>query len=140
MSNRGFSLIELMIAITILGILTSITLVNYKNHIKKTVISNGLYEISSLKAEYEMAVNENYSSIGNLSSIKLDSSKYCTLKVNTSDDSALKVQKALVCNFKNTMLLQVNAQIYLTRSRTGQYHCYAQNIEQKYLPKPCTAK
>lgn len=135
--QKGFTLIELMIAIAILGILTSIAMVNYTNYTKKTMVSIGLSEISSLKAEYEMAVNENYSNLGSLSNIQLSSSKYCTLEINAPDATTQIAEKALVCHLKKSELFGLNAMVYLSRNTKAQYNCYTKNIDQKFLPKNC---
>lgn len=137
---KGFTLIELMIAIAILGGLTSIALMSYTSYTKKAVVSNSLYEISSLKAEYEMAVNENYAGLTRLSSIQLDTSQYCNLTTSAPDINTKIAEKALGCNFKNTRLFGENAKIYLTRDAGGEYSCHTENIAQKYLPKSCISE
>lgn len=138
--QKGFTLIELMIAIAILGVSTSIALVNYTSYTKKAVISSSLYEISSLKAEYEMAINENYAGLTNLSNIQLNTSQYCNLTTNAPDITTKIADKALTCTFKNTRFFGKNAQIYLIRDAGGGYSCHTQNIVQKYLPKNCVVE
>ncbi|GAA4999885.1 hypothetical protein GCM10023206_01110 [Acinetobacter puyangensis] len=135
--QQGFTLIEIMIAIAILGILAAIATVNYTLYTKKTILSVALSEISALKTEYEMAVNENYSGLGNLSNIDISASKYCILNVNAPDPTTFIADKALVCTLKNTALFGENAQVYLSRSATGQYTCHVENIAQQYLPATC---
>ncbi|WP_273336787.1 pilin [Acinetobacter populi] len=137
--QQGFTLIEIIIAIAILGILAAIVTVNYTLYTKKTIVSVALSEISALKTEYEMAVNENYSDLGSLSNIDISASKYCTLEVNAPDSMTFIAEKALVFTLKNTVLFGENAQVYLSRNATGQYTCHAENIAQQYLPATCTS-
>lgn len=136
--QKGFSLIEVMIVIVILGIVTAIGLMNYMVYIKKTAVSIGLVEITSLKIEYEMAVNERYSDLAISSNLQLKNSHYCNFSATLPEMVTKVAEKALICTFKNTNLFGANTQIYLTRDAVGQYSCHAQNIEQKYLPENCT--
>jgi len=135
--QKGFSFIEIMIVIAILGILTAMATINYITYTKKATVSIGLAEITSLKTEYEMAVNEHYEGLASLSNIQLNSSQYCNFTTSPPDTITKIAEKALTCTFKNTGLFGVNTQIYLTRDAVGQYSCHTKNIAQKYLPKNC---
>lgn len=111
--HQGFTLIEIMIGIAILGILAAIATVSYTLYTKKTIVSVALSEISALKTEYEMTVNENYSDLGSLSNIDMSASKYCTLDVYTPDSTTFIAEKALVCTLKIPhCLAQMHRYIY----------------------------
>jgi len=135
--NKGFTLVEIMIVTAILGVLSSIAIASYIIYSKKAIVSIALSEISSLQAEYEIVVNENYSNSGDLSNIKLNSSKYCILEINTPDVTTKIAEKAIVCNLNNTNLFSPNAMIYLSRNKNSNYTCYTKNIDQDYIPKSC---
>jgi len=49
-NNKGFTLIELMIVVAIIGVLTSLALPAYQNHTKRAYVSEGLGLAAGIKA------------------------------------------------------------------------------------------
>jgi len=66
--QAGFTLIELMIIIAIIGILASLAMVSYKDYLMRSKISTGL----ELAASAKLAVSEFYSSEGRLPETNAD--------------------------------------------------------------------
>ena len=61
---KGFSLIELMIAVTIVGIITAIALPAYTEHVQRTRRTDGQAALLSLAARMEHFYTENNTYVG----------------------------------------------------------------------------
>jgi type IV pilus assembly protein PilA len=56
--QKGFTLIELMIVVAIIGILAAIAIPQYQNYIVKSQVSRAVAELGALKTAYEACLNE----------------------------------------------------------------------------------
>ncbi|WP_431109686.1 pilin [Variovorax paradoxus] len=63
-SSDGFTLIELMIAVSIVGILASIALPQYQTYTSRTQVSRVMSEVAALRTAVETCVIEGRTSIG----------------------------------------------------------------------------
>ncbi|WP_170231095.1 pilin [Psychrobacter frigidicola] len=57
-TQKGFTLIELMIVVAIIGILAAIAIPQYQNYIAKSQVSRAVGETSSVKTAVETCINE----------------------------------------------------------------------------------
>lgn len=55
--QKGFTLIELMIVVAIIGILAAIAIPQYQNYIAKSQVSRGVAELGAIKTAYEDCLN-----------------------------------------------------------------------------------
>lgn len=57
-AQKGFTLIELMIVIAIIGILAAIAIPQYQNYIAKSQVSRVMSEVGAMKTAVETCVND----------------------------------------------------------------------------------
>lgn len=56
--QKGFTLIELMIVIAIVGVLSALAISSYFFFTLKTRLNTALYEVSSIKPAYEVIITQ----------------------------------------------------------------------------------
>lgn len=137
MSNKGFTLIEVMIVIAIIGILTTIAMPMYQMYTVRAKVTTALHEITSGRTSYELLVNQNYGGVIDPSALSLPSmTKQCRISINLPDSNGLAV-KAIRCQLHPMDIIGSNAEIYLTRTNTGVYSCHTENLPDKFIPNNC---
>lgn len=62
--SRGFSLIELMIAVAIIGILASIAIPNYNDYVTKAKITEAVSSLSDMRVKMERHFQDNRTYVG----------------------------------------------------------------------------
>ncbi|AMW77706.1 prepilin-type N-terminal cleavage/methylation domain-containing protein [Acinetobacter sp. TGL-Y2] len=137
-AQKGFTLIELMIVVAIIGILAAIAIPAYQNYTAKSQTAAGLAEISPAKTNAEAKLAEGISAtIATASALGINDSSRCTLKASVAADGASTIQ----CTLKGTK--SVNGQI-IQWVRTadnvdgtmGKWTCKT-NVVEELRPKTC---
>ena len=139
-AQKGFTLIELMIVIAIIGILAAIAIPAYQTYTAKSQVSAGLAEIAGAKTGYETRVNEG-NAITGLKQIGLNaqSSNRCSeFSATTFSDTDGSADKAIVCKLKGAP--KITGQfIALNRGANGNWSCTSsKDLPPEYLPTECT--
>jgi type IV pilus assembly protein PilA len=62
--NRGFTLIELMIVVAVIGVLASIALPQYQTYVSRVQVTRVMSEVGALKTAVETCVVEGRTSVG----------------------------------------------------------------------------
>ena len=146
MSNKkiGFSLIELMIVVLVIGILASISIPVYSDYMTRSRVSEGLVVLDKLKqmsAEY-------YSSNGSfptLDKLGVTSDNYITTNIAGVSITPAGAETQIFVTFRSTVGVGANASLYVLSSSANAvtsgiitWTCHSTNIIQKFLPSSCT--
>ena len=140
--QKGFSLIELMIVVAVIGVLTSIAVPQYQTYVQKSELGSGLATITALKVHVEDRIatlgafptvattdmqtklGASVTTLGNLSTQQHASDKQAGL---------IKIQFATTTQVGNDILA-------LQRSASGTWTCITDSQKPASIfPKGCTS-
>lgn len=137
-TQSGFTLIEVMIVVAIIGILSAIATVSYQTQVRKTQVMTIYKEINHFRLPYQTLVNEGAGVTGfSASGLNMpDQTKYCQFSVIAPiADSA--TSKSITCSIQNLSYLQGQT-LSLYYLADGKWQCRASaGIKVSYLPQAC---
>ena len=142
--QQGFTLIELMIVVAVIGVLSAIAIPQYQKYVAKAEVASVLSTMTGIKTNLEAFIVENgrfpKGTAGELP-VDLGAPEVMplgefSLKPGTKDAGTLDLKfKATDVN----ALLQEDTLTLTRAAETGTWTCTSANIEQALLPKGCTS-
>jgi type IV pilus assembly protein PilA len=143
-AQKGFTLIELMIVVAIIGILAAVAIPAYQDYIAKSQVTSALAEISPAKTQYETEVNTlgvgGTYTITSLGLDAADAGTRCAVVVNVPDANGAAAP-GIQCTVAGTPAV-AGAIIELNRTAVGAWTCTintggAGNWKASYMPTGC---
>lgn len=147
--QKGFTLIELMIVVAIIGILAAIAIPQYQNYVAKSQVSRVMSETGALKTAIETCMMEGKDSstdpvcdlgwtdsnlIGEGESEGFDTQDGLDVVISLADNTA-----SVTATFGGNASAAINDEtLAWTRNNTGTWACTT-SVEPKYRPAGCGA-
>ncbi len=138
--SQGFTLIELMVVVAVVGILAAMAIPLYQSYVIKSQVTSAYMEMGALKSQFEVVQYDGAAPsltqadkgfIGQTA----DGGSYCTLAITPPDGAG---DSTIVCTIKNSNLSLVGRTLTLTRSAAGAWDCTADAaIAEQYRPGTC---
>jgi len=151
----GFTLIELMIVVAIIGILAAIAVPQYQNYVARTQVTRVYGEMNNLRSSIEVCISEGHLSLGmgvadcpliySCSNLVVGNKQHASFGTCPANAGVPQVPDPLTSNTTITATFGYSAHTMLAtkalkmeRHGDGSWVCQNNTVAAKYLPKGCS--
>lgn len=137
-NEGGYTLIEMMIIVLIIGIVSAIAITSYQTQVRRTQLTTLYQEINLFRLPYQIMIDDGEGVTG-FSPTGLNipaQTKYCQFSVTAPAISGVTAD-AVKCNIQNLPYIQGQS-LSLDRAFNGSWQCRPSvGIPTAYLPRTC---
>jgi type IV pilus assembly protein PilA len=130
--QKGFTLIELMIVVAIIGILAAIAIPAYSDYQAKAKVAAGLAEVSGYKTAFELFLNDGGTGAPTAAQLSIP-------QVLTNNCNITTTATTVACAIQNAPAQLAGSSVAIRRNAQNGWECFASGgaADDRYRPKAC---